>query len=63
MKTLEECAQEYVKALMNTPNAHGQNCHPVTDERSDYIMRRMYQDYGDTATHAAIDVALKEQQE
>ena len=58
--TPEEFANEYCDAIENAPNGHGQFCHPVTGERSDYIMRRSIVAHGAKVTSAALDVALKE---
>jgi hypothetical protein len=57
---IEEMAQAYTEALDNSPNGWGQHCHPVTGQRSDYIMRDMWQRFGKDASNIAILRTLKE---
>lgn len=55
---LRELAAAYVQTLHSAPNAWGAHVHPVYG-RSDAIMLRMVRKYGDAATDAAIDAAMK----
>lgn len=55
--TLEEWAKIYVDTINGPENGWGQNVHPIHG-RSDFIMLRMQQEFGDTATQTAIKEAL-----
>jgi hypothetical protein len=56
---LHELARAYVQTLHSAPNGLGQHVHPAYG-RSDAIMLRMVRAYGDAATDAAIDAAMKD---
>ncbi len=51
---LEIAAREYVATLNGPENGLGQNVHPVYG-RSDYMLRRMCEYFGEAETNAAID--------
>lgn len=55
---LQELAAAYVRTLHSAPNAWGAHVHPLYG-RSDKIRLRMVRAYGDAATDAAIDAAMK----
>ena len=57
--TLEELAKAYAETIFGPENGHGQNVHPTLG-RSDYIMRRMWEEFGRDSANLAIGNAMKE---
>ena len=55
---IEQLAMAYVVTINGPANGLGQHVHPTLG-RSDSIMLRMQREFGQEATHAALDAAMR----